>query len=426
MLLFLHMSAQTTSNYKYLFTSHTYMGESIIDTRLIELDKSGYDNIWLGGDICSETLMLRSNLDYLDEHLRIGQPHNYFTLGNHDRRNGNIEYFEEFIGKKAYYADYYNGFTCIVLDTNLDPGDCENLNNQYKIICNVTDTISESSHLIILFHWGLWSGIPGLPEPNIYAHTNLKYWNANCDSTNNNFAKIIYPRLVEVENKGVEVICIMGDMGASYKKFDVVSSDGIQFLGCGLDNIKYYYEPQQWWAKEKDVMLEFDHNVTEKSLTWRFVDIDSLLDVQHGYKYLKKVTFDDFENYPEENILLLQQENYLYKFNNYGDSLILAESNTSDVPALNNELNFSGVLKSESLGTGNQVNVVAQLRNGDMIVEEVVFTIADIPASLKYFNQNLIFSNSFSNSDKIVVYLESVSDVPVYLNNLILKVIVSE
>jgi len=108
------LKAQSES--KYMFIGHTYMGESIIDSRLVELDKSVYDNIWLGGDICSETLMLQSNLDYLQTHLRIADPHNYFSFGNHDRRNGNLEWFIQFTGKNNYYADYNNGITTIVLD----------------------------------------------------------------------------------------------------------------------------------------------------------------------------------------------------------------------------------------------------------------------------------------------------------------------
>jgi hypothetical protein len=419
MLLLLQMSAQTRSNYKYLFTAHTYMGESIIDSRLIEFDKSGYDNIWLGGDICSETLMLRSNLDYLDEHLRIGQPHNYFSLGNHDRRNGNIEYFEEFIGKKAYYADYYNGFTSIVLDTNLEPGDCENLNNQYKMICNVTDTISASSHLIMFFHWGLWSGVPGLPEPSVYAHTNLKYWNANCDSTNNNFAQIIYPLLVEVQNRGVNVICIMGDMGASYKKFEAVSSDGIQFLGCGLDNIKYYYEPDQWWTKEKDVVLEFNHNTTTKDLTWKFMDIDSLLDIQHGYNYLTKLTFDDIEAYPEENLTYLSHENYLYNINTMNDSVVIVDTTVQSLEISNNQIVFNGVFKSSV--AGGQVSLVLQLINNSELVEEIEIQIIDIPSVMKYYETTFSPVADINSVDSIQFFIRNTSDLEIFLNNIILK-----
>lgn len=355
---------QEKTQFTYLFVAHTYMGEQRIDYRLEELNKSNYDNIWLGGDICSETLLYQSTLEYLQAHLRIRDPHNYFSLGNHDRRNGNLEYFENFIGKKAYYADYYNGFSAIVLDTNLDPSDCENLNNQYKIICNVTDTISQSSHLLLFFHWGLWTDIPGLPDPSVYAHTSLKYWNSNCDSANNNFAKTIYPKLVDVQNRGVQVICIMGDMGASYKKFDRLSNEGIRFLGCGLDNIKYLNEPDKWYAKEKDLILEFYHNTETKSLTWTFRDLDSLLDVQNGYKYLLKQTFDNQNQFPETQLVYIQHENYVYPLAPNDSLEIFYENLPTNTP---DTIRFEGVYKS-IIDIGN-LNIVFYLYENDNLID---------------------------------------------------------
>jgi hypothetical protein len=412
---------QVKSDYKYLFVAHTYMGETIVDSRLLEYNKDIFDNIWLGGDICSETLMYKPTLEYLQTNLKINDPHNYWTLGNHDRRNGNIEWFEQYTGKKAYYADYNNGITTIVLDTNLDPSDCENLNNQYRMICNVTDTISASSHLIMLFHWGLWSGIPGLPEPYIYGHTNLKYWNSNCDSTNTNFATLIYPKLVDVKNRGVDVICIMGDMGASYKKFAMKSTDNITFLGCGLNNIIYMWEPNQWWTNEKDLILELNHNVTNKTITWQFKDLDSLVDVQRGYKYLEKLTFDDFENYPTENTEFVQHENYIYKFNNVNDSLVVLNANSENISALNNEILITGVFKSLTENPVDQIKIISQLFNDDILIEQQEQINADIPTSLKYYQDTVAFTSPIQSSNKLVVYIKTISSVPVFLNNVMVK-----
>ncbi len=408
---------QAQNNQKYLFTAHTYMGETIIDSRLVELDKSGYDHIWLGGDICSETLMGESALVYLQEHLKICEPHNYFCFGNHDRRNGNLDYWESYTGKKSYYADNFNNITVINLDTNLAPDDCENLNNQFDIICNVTDTIEQSSHLILLFHWGLWVDVPGLPAPYTYCHSNLRYWNSNCDSTNNNFVQSIYPKLVEVKNRGIEVICIMGDMGATYKKVDMRSTDDIVFLGCGLYNIKYRWEDDQWWTYEKDLILELNHNVDEGEFTWTYRDIDSLLFVQNGYKYLQKLTFDDYENYPVENVSFTHNEDYMYKFNNSTDTLLILDTLIDPQTQINNDFSFTGVFKSDSEASADQIEITFRLFDEETLIDEKIEVLNSIPTSLKYYTLPFVFDSDPTNGNSVQVIVKCSSAVPVYMNN---------
>ena len=119
-------------------------------------------------------------------------------------------------------------------------------------------------------HHGLWADVPGLPSnPSTYCHSNLKYWNANCDDVNSNFVNAVYPLLVEVKNRGIEVICIMGDVGASKKKFEMLSIDGIIFLGCGL----FHNSPN-------DYVLIFNHEPLKRKLEWEFCNLDSLMNYQ--------------------------------------------------------------------------------------------------------------------------------------------------
>jgi hypothetical protein len=415
------LQSQEKTLHKYLFLSHTYMSPTEIDRRLTYLDKSGFNNIWLGGDICSETLLYYSNLEYLNEKLKIKQAHNYWSLGNHDRRNGNIEWLEKYLGHKSFYVDYYNGFTAFVFDTNLDISDCENLNKQYELFCNVSDTISESSHLLLFFHWGLWYNVPGLPiDPLTYANSGLKYWNANCDSVNTNFVNIIYPKLVEVKERGVEVICVMGDMGKYYKKADMLSADGIHFLGCGLDNIYYQWWPEIYNTLEKDLVLIFEHDVEQKIITWRFRDLDSLLDVQNGYKYLTKLTFDDFENYPEENIQFIEHENYMFKLPSF-DSIILAEVDLEQLTTDMDTIYFRGVIKTESETDTPNLYLISQIFNNSNLVETDSIYVNQITSTIKFFHDTVSFENNMSNCTKLIIYLKSNTDQAILLNDIILK-----
>ncbi|MFK5970279.1 MAG: metallophosphoesterase [Candidatus Marithrix sp.] len=270
LLLFLDSSNLQSQNQKdFLFVGHCYQSGSNgtkADYRIEQLNLSEYDGVWLGGDVCSEAMLNFSTIQYIDNVFNLGNPETHWALGNHDARNGNWEWYEDLSGRKTYYA--YNNYdiTRIILNTNLVPTNCGMINEQFEIISNVCDTIQHSKYLILLMHHGLWQDVPGLPSPSIYAQSNLKYWNANCDSVNTNFVNVVYPKLVEVKQRGIEVICILGDMGAGPKKFQMDSEDGIHFLGCGL----YHNEPE-------DVVLIFNYDTETQLLDYNFHNLDSLL-----------------------------------------------------------------------------------------------------------------------------------------------------
>lgn len=261
--------AQTGDEIKYFYAGHCYQPNTAgdkVDYRLEQLDYSSYAGVWLGGDVCSEALVDYSTVEYLDEIFDLGNPESHWSLGNHDARNMNWEYVTEVTKRKTYYAYYHNKMTRIVMNTNIVPTNCEMMNDQYSIIKNVCDTIQESNYLLLLMHHGLWFDVPGLPPPPEYSHSNLKYWNSNCYDVNSNFINSIYPMLLEVKSRGVEVICIMGDIGHYTNKFDMLSEDGIRFLGSGL----YHNEA------DNNVLI-FTYDYQQPSLTWSFHNLDSLL-----------------------------------------------------------------------------------------------------------------------------------------------------
>jgi hypothetical protein len=261
---------------KYFFEGHTYQWHTAgdrVDERLEKIDFSKYEGIWLGGDVCSEALLEYSTLEYIDGLFNLKHPNTHWTLGNHDARNGNLIWLEELTGRKTYYTSFYKGISYMVLNTTLTPYDCEQLNEQYRIIVDLCDTIENSSHLIFLMHHGIWSDVPGLPSPYQYAQSNLKYFSFTCDDAEATFLNEIYPRLLKVKERGIEVILLLGDMGS--QRIDTVSVDGIHFLGTGLNRSKFQ-NPVERENSPRDWFIEFKHVPDKGWLTWQFHDLDSM------------------------------------------------------------------------------------------------------------------------------------------------------
>ncbi|MGC9331062.1 MAG: hypothetical protein ACP5DZ_04195 [Bacteroidales bacterium] len=401
---------------KYLFVGHTYRDPYLIDTRLENLNTDIYKYIWLGGDICSDTFLDYQSLDYLQQHLNICGEHNYWSLGNHDARNGNIDWYIDFTGKKTYYADYFPNVSAFVFDTNLSPGDCENLDNQYRQFVNLCDTISQSSYLLLFFHWGLWYDVPGLPQPGHYCHSSQKYWNANCDSVNNNFVNSVYPHLIDVQNKGIEVICIMGDMGATYKSIDYVSDHGIRFLGCGLYN-HLTANINERYAENNDRVLVFDHNIDADILTYEYQDLDSLLHVQDGWTYLTKHEFSYSDSYDSTNIVHEYADNYVYLLSP-DDSLLVFDEEVNFQGTV--EISFTLAVKAQGAFNGSLYAKFSYLDNNNNLVNEDFYPIENILDNEWQYNSHG-FNVDGNNFTRMQCFLKSDLSTSVKLNDIVLK-----
>ncbi|MBN1967726.1 MAG: metallophosphoesterase [Candidatus Delongbacteria bacterium] len=258
--------AQTNKPKEYLFFAHAY-DEYYIDSRLKQIGLRNYDGIFMGGDILSEASLDRKYLSYLDSLVDLSNPMTLWALGNHDSRNGNWDWIFDFTQRKTYFAHYQDESVFIVLNTNIVPYDCEELENQFSIISNVCDTIVKSKNLFLIMHHIIWDGVPGLDPGWTVGHVNLKYWLANCETADSHFKNTIYPLLVNVKNRNIDVFCTAGDMGSgTKKKYSQLSSDQIWFLGCGL----YEYS-------SNDEVLMFKNNNGE--ISFKFHNLDSLVSV---------------------------------------------------------------------------------------------------------------------------------------------------
>lgn len=280
----LEIAKKADDTLRYIFLGHTYRYNNPgpwyrVDPRVEDLDFTKYSRIWLGGDISSEASLDWETMVYLDSVFDFGAPTTQYALGNHDIRNGNIQYYRTLTGRNSYNVHSDNGVVSICLNSQLNPSQCEDLNRQYQLIKNVCDTIQESSHLVLIMHNCLFYGVPNIPHPATFAHSNYGNWNANCSSSTQTFTTAIYPLLEAVKAKGIVVHTIMGDTGTSTKQFHQESADSINFFASGIGNSKYL-DSAVLALQPKDKVLVFEHILATQEMTWEFQDLDSLFNAQ--------------------------------------------------------------------------------------------------------------------------------------------------
>ena len=252
--------------FSYIFMGHTYDTEPIIDKRIKIENLKTYDQIWLGGDITSNSGE-KWKLDYLDSVFKIKSNQTHWAFGNHDIRNGR-DILVEYINKPPYYATNVNGITLLVYDTNYnDNGDCDDVNKQSEYIKMVCDTIQNSSHLILMGHHVPWGKIDSNIVMN-YANTSLENRVFQCD-TFDFFHNVIYPKLVDVQQKNIQVICLAGDLGQKQSTYQYKTNEGIYFLGSGLLSTNNYNTKFSQYGKS-DSVLVFSHIPSKRTLNWKF------------------------------------------------------------------------------------------------------------------------------------------------------------
>lgn len=266
---------------RYFFVGHGYnwqWGDNRVDPRVTGLDWSRFDKKILGGDMNSEALLYKEYVEDMDSMFDLGSRNTFYVLGNHDARNENFEWYEQYTGRKSYYAYAENGAVFMVLNTTLNAGNCEELDAQYRMLKQVCDTITgASSHLFIFIHHNLWHNVPGLPsDPFQYSNWQMPYWDANCSGDTASFSALIYPMLVDVKERGVEVVNVLGDAGVLVKEKFMYSADSLIFIASGINNSKYVHDSVLYAQQPKDKILLIEHIPAERKASYHFLDLDSL------------------------------------------------------------------------------------------------------------------------------------------------------
>ncbi len=248
---------------------HIYDEVPIIDKRISKSHLAKFDQVWLGGDLTHDT-GVEWKLNYLDSVMDIAGPNTHWTFGNHDILKGR-DIILNYVNKPIFYAAYVKGITLLNFDSNFyDQGDCKELNEQTNFIKMVCDTIQASSHLILMSHHVPWGGIESLDAWS-FANTSIEGRAFMCDTVGF-YSNTIYPKLVEVQNKGVQVLHLAGDLGQKQSTFEYKTKEDIHFLGCGnLSSNEYNLIFKK--VTSNDSVLVFEHRPDSNSLKWKFIDV---------------------------------------------------------------------------------------------------------------------------------------------------------
>lgn len=256
---------------KYAFFGHTYQDNETVDKRVRNLDLSVYDQIWLGGDICAESTQSKKILKHIDHVFNLNSPTTHWTVGNHDVRNGNLNWITDFTQKPLFYATYFNGITLLNINTTMNIKQYyskDDIQLQYKLIKQVCDTISKSKHLIILSHHSVWNGCGNVNNVSQFSNQDFSSYLFSVNPKEN-YKTFFYPLLVQLKKRGINIIHIAGDFGQLATEYSSLSQDGINFIGSGITS-ESNYNKQFSTAEKEDKYLILTHNELTQKISWKF------------------------------------------------------------------------------------------------------------------------------------------------------------
>lgn len=247
----------------YLHVSHTRSESgNRMDSVVEKIDYGVFDMLWLGGDLVYNTTETVENIAYVDSVFDLGNSNTLWSVGNHDTF-ADPELIPSFTNRPLYYSYCKNGITIIVLNTQDSLSSI--IGDQKKYLDNVLDTIQDSKYLVLLHHKLIWMYDNPDLEGQIAAVSNGMFGECYYCLNVNNFYTDIYPQLVEIYQKGIQVICIGGDIGVKKSEFETITPEGIHFLASGIEE-----------GNPDNKALLFHHDIDLNELSWEYKLITDL------------------------------------------------------------------------------------------------------------------------------------------------------
>ena len=275
---------------QFLVLGHTYQWAADgtkIDLRLEGLDYSSYNGIWLGGDLCSETTQKESTLDYLDDIFDLRNPETLWTLGNHDIRNGNLDFIKNKTHRDLYYSHKIDSVDILVINSVVShpaiSDQCEERKVHADYIHDFLDACLQNpkdlKYLLVFSHITIWADIePYLENIEKIGNQAGKYVDFYCEKSST-FKKEYAPKIFELAEKGVQLIFIAGDGGQYRKTFHHYSSKGIHYYCTGINNSVWATENLEKIAEyntDPDSVLIMNYETSNDSLWGQFVPLSDL------------------------------------------------------------------------------------------------------------------------------------------------------
>lgn len=261
-----------------LFLGHIYSGsraDNLVDQRIEQLELSRYEQLWLGGDLCAETTKERSTLDYLDNLFDLGKPTTLWAMGNHDTRNGNLDWIRAKTGRKLHYVQNLGGISVIVSNSTYKENECEEKMDQFAMIQRTCDTISAASHLVFMSHHLTWTDVDPNMDAKGVANSDKSWVPMTCEARSQ-FQRSIYPLLKKVQARGIQVLVISGDAGQKSKGYEYQTAEGIWFIASGINNSEEK-DPSLRAQLPPDRLLYLEYDKESRSLSWDFPILNELL-----------------------------------------------------------------------------------------------------------------------------------------------------
>lgn len=284
---------ESQNTQEYLFLGHTYQWgvkeNNRIDYRFKDFDFKKYKQLWLGGDLCAQTDEELETLAYLDSIFDLSSKTTHWALGNHDvLGKGTLDWIEATTKRKTFYTSSFNDICLAVLNTTEfhhpnyrpKPFECEVLDGQIQMLQNISDTIQNVSHLLVLHHYCFLTNEQYKDSVDLGSIFNLYVPELKVDCANEHtFKSRMLPIFQKVQNKGVQVVFVSGDLGQRSKAFEYQTEDGMWFLGSGINNSAVdIYVPEYVTDTTTDQVLIFEHEVKERKLKWRFEPLEELVE----------------------------------------------------------------------------------------------------------------------------------------------------
>ncbi len=274
----------------YLVLGHTYQWSahgSKIDKRLESVNYSAFRGLWLGGDLCSETTKEKSTLDYLDGIFGLRSPETLWAVGNHDIRNGNLNYIQDKTGRPLFFVHRIGRIKILVINTMTEhpavSGDCDWRKDQADFIHRELDgslTGDDLASTLVFFgHAAVWSDSEEILRTyERIGNQGASWFNFYCDRPSP-FRTEFFPKLRAIQEAGTQVICLAGDGGQYDKTFFKTGKSGIQYYVTGINNSVLDTDNMELidqYNTAPDSVLIFHHDTLTHSLTGEFIPIENL------------------------------------------------------------------------------------------------------------------------------------------------------